>query len=208
MRLLALSAATSALLTVVTAGSLRAADATLAVLAVAALTVLLTWYARLHTTDAHSGVGLVNPAAATTLAAVGRGSWSTILPVYAAHVVGAVLGGLGALGLGDRWGEPLVFDADDVVVAGAGAAVVGLVVAWTTLALDAGGPDALGAVPVAVAGGLLPIGLLSAFSPAIALGLAAADLLSWEIALVAAGSGLLAAAVGGWIVGFLLPADE
>ncbi|MGB9012036.1 MAG: hypothetical protein WCB95_04115, partial [Aeromicrobium sp.] len=100
------------------------------------------------------------------------------------------------------------FDADDHVIAGVGAAIVGLVGAWSTLALDASGPDALAAVPVAVAGGILPLGLIGTFSPSVVLGLAAADLLAWDVALVAAGSGLLAAAVGGWIVGFLIPAAD
>ena len=158
MRLLALSAAMSALLTVVTAAALRASDPVLAVLAASAVTVLLTWYARLHADDDHPALGLVNPASATTLAAVGRRSWSTLLPTWTAHVVGAVLGGVAALGLGDRWGDPLLFDADDLVIAGVGAAVVGLVGAWATLALDASGPDALAAVPVVVAGGVLPLG--------------------------------------------------
>lgn len=208
MRLLSLSAAVSALLTVVAAASLRASDPTLAVLAVAAVTVLLTWYARLHADEDHPSLGLVNPAAATTLAAVGRRSWSTLLPNWTAHALGAVLGGLGAQALGSRWGDPLIFDADDLVVAGVGAAIVGVLVAWTTLAIDASGPDALAAVPVAAAGGILPLGLVGTFSPSVVLGLATADLLSWDVALVAAGSALLAAAVGGWIVGLLLPAAD
>ena len=208
MRLLGLSAAMSALLTVVTAAALRASDPTLAVVAVAALTVLLTWYARLHVDGDSPAIGLVNPAWATTLAAVGRRSWATLLPLWTAHVLGAVLGGVAALGLGERWGDPLIFDADDLVIAGVGAAVVGLVGAWSTLALDASGPDALAAVPVAVAGGVLPLGLVGAFSPSVVLGLAAADLLAWDVALVAAAAGLLAAAVGGWIIGFLLPTPD
>lgn len=208
MRLLALSATLSALTTFVAAAALRASDPTVAVLAVAAVTVLLTWYARLHTDENNPALGLVNPAAATTLAAVGRRSWATVLPVCTAHVVGAVLGGAAALGLADRWGTPLIFDADDLVVAGVGAAVVGLLVAWTTLALDASGPDALAAVPVLVAGAILPLGLVGAFSPAVVLGLAAADLLTWDVALVAAGAGIVAAAVGGWAIAFLLPTGD
>lgn len=208
MRLLALSALLSAVTTFVTAAALRASDPALAVLAVAALTVLLTWYARLHADADHPALELVNPAAATTLAAVGRRGWATVLPVCTAHVVGAILGGAGALALADRWGTPLIFDADDLVVAGAGAAVVGLLVAWTTLALDASGPDALAGIPVVVAGGILPLGLVGAFSPAVVLGLATADLIAWDVALVAAGAGLAAAVVGGWIVGLLLPASD
>ncbi|MGB9011588.1 MAG: hypothetical protein WCB95_01840, partial [Aeromicrobium sp.] len=86
MRLLGLSAAMSALITIVTAAALRASDPALAVIAVAAVTVLLTWYARLHADDDHPVLGLANPASATTLAAVGRRSWSTLLPTWTAHV--------------------------------------------------------------------------------------------------------------------------
>jgi hypothetical protein len=197
----------SALVTVVAGGALRASDPVLTVAAVAAVVVLLTWYARLHADDGHPAFGLTNPAAAVTLTVVGRRPWSTLLPDLTAHTLGAVLGGLGAYALADSWGNPLIYDADDLVVAGVGGAVVGLLVAWTSLALDAGGPDALSAAPVVVAGGLLPLGLIGAFSPAVLVGLATANLIGWAVALVAAGSGLLASAVGAWLVGLLLPTE-
>lgn len=206
MRLLALSSAMSALLTIITVVALHADDAVLAVAAVAATAVLLTWYAHLHTTEERSSIGLVNPAGAVALAAVGRRDWSTLLPVVVAHVVGGVAGGaLGKL-LDDRLGTPLVFDADDLVVAGVGAALVGLVGAWTTLALDGGAADGLAALPVAI-GGALPIGLVASFSPAVTIGLGVTGLLEWDVVAVAAGACLVASAVAGWAVGFLLPTE-
>ena len=201
-----LTAATlmSAVTTLVTAMALRAADATLAVVAVAALAVLLGWYAQLHSSDEQSGLGLANPAAVTTLAVVGRRPWSTVLPVVAAHVVGAVLAGLAALALEDRLGDTLVFGTPGLVLAGVGAGLVGLVGAWATLAADAGASEALLAVPVLVGGALLPLGLLVAFQPAAVLGFATAGILPWDVALTAAGGTVLGSAVGAFAVSVLV----
>lgn len=206
-RLLVIPVLTSALLVFVAAMALRAAEATLAVAAVAAVTVLFTWYARLHSTDEQSSAGLVNPASALTLAVVGRRPWSTLLPTVAAHVVGAVLGGLGALALEDQLGDTLVFADPSLVLAGTGAALVGLLGAWTTLAIDAGGPDATAAVPAVISGAVLPLGLVTAFHPAAVIGLATAGLLPWDAALVAAASVLAASIVGAYAVSALVPAD-
>jgi hypothetical protein len=193
-RLLAVAVLMSATLTLVTAMALRAADATLAVVAVAALVVLLTWYAQLHSTDEHAAAGLVSPASAVALAVV-------------AHVVGGVVGGLAALVLDDRLGETLVFAEPGLALAGIGAAVVGVVGAWTTLAVDGRGPEALSAVPVAVGGAVLPIGLLAVFQPAVVVGLATANLVPWDVALVAATVALVASAVGAYAVSALVPAE-
>lgn len=206
-RLLVVATLMSATLTLVTAMALRAADATLAVVAVAALVVLLTWYAQLHSTEEHSGAGLANPASAVALAVVGRRPWATLLPALVAHLVGGVLGGLAALALDDRLGQTLVFADPSRVVAGVGAAVVGVLVAWTTLAVDGRGPEALSAVPVAVSGAVLPLGLLAAFQPAVVLGLATASLVPWDVALVAAAASLVASAVGAYAVSALVPAE-
>ena len=108
-RYLSIAALLSALTTLVAAMALRAADATLAVAAVAAVAVLFTWYAQLHSTAEQSSVGLANPAATVALAVVGRRPWLTVLPAVAAHVVGAVAGGLVALALDDPLGDMLVF---------------------------------------------------------------------------------------------------
>lgn len=206
-RLLIIPVLTSALLTFVAAMALCAADATLAVAAVAAVTVLFAWYAQLHSTQEHSSAGLINPAAALTLAVVGRRPWSTLLPVIAAHVVGAVLGGLGALGLEDRLGGTLVFADPGLVLAGTGAAVVGLIGAWATLAIDAGGPEATAAVPAILGGAVLPLGLIAVFHPAATIGLATAGLVPWDVALTAATSTLVASVIGAYAVSLLVPAE-
>ncbi|MET0767084.1 MAG: hypothetical protein ABWX57_09120 [Aeromicrobium sp.] len=206
-RLLVIAASMSAMITLVSAMALRAADATLAVVAVAALVVLLTWYAQLHATEEHSSVGLANPAAAVTLAVVGRRPWATLLPAVVAHAVGGVLGGLLALVLEDRLGDTLVFTDPSLVLAAVGAALVGLVGAWTTLSIDGGGSEALSAVPVLVGGAVLPLGLLAVFQPAVVIGLATAGLVPWDVALVAAGTVLGASAVGAYTVSVLVPAE-
>ena len=207
MRPLTTGALTSAILTFVTALALRATDATIAVAAVAVAVILLSWYAQLGSDDDVSTLDTTNPAVATTLAVVGRRPWGTILPCYAAHVVGAVIGGFGALALDSRLPEPLVYDASGLVVAGVGGAVVGLIGAWATLAVDGGGPIALSAAPVAVAGAL-PLGLLGAFSPAVVIGLATAELLPWSAAGCAAAAALLASAVGAWAASVLVPPSD
>jgi hypothetical protein len=206
-RLLIIPALTSAVLTLVAAMALRAADATLAVAAVAAVAVLFTWYAQLHASDDHAAGDLVNPASVLTLAVVDRRPWATALPVVAAQVVGAVLGGLAALGLDDQLGDTLVFGTPGLLLAAAGAAVVGLVGAWTTLAVDAGAHEATAAVPVLVGGAVLPLGLLVAFHPAAVVGLATAGLVPWDVALVAAGTTLVASVVGAYAVTALVPAE-
>jgi hypothetical protein len=195
----------SALTTLVAAMALRAADATLAVAAVAAVAILFTWYAQLRSSDDESSLGLASPASAVTLAVVGRRPWSSLLPEIAAHVVGAVLGGLAVLGLDDRLGDTLVFGTPGLVLAGVAAAVVGLLGSWTTLAIDAGGHEASAAIPVVVGGAALPLGMLTVFQPAAILGLATAGVMPWDVALVAAASALVAAAVGAYAVSLLVP---
>lgn len=206
-RQLSMSALVSALMTLVAAMALRAADATLAVAAVAVVAVLFTWYSQLHSGEEQSSIGLANPAATVTLAVVGRHPWSTVLPTLAAHVVGAVLGGLLALVLEDRLGDTLLFATPGLVLAGTGGAVVGLIGAWATLAIDAGGPEAGAAIPAIVSGAVLPLGLLTAFHPAAVVGLATAGLMPWDVALVAAGSVVAASLVGAYVVSLLVPAE-
>ncbi len=205
MRLLSMAGLLSALLTLVSAFALRAADATLAVAAVAAVAVLFTWYAQLHSSDERSTLGLANPAAVLTLAVVGRRPWATILPALAAHIVGAVVGGFAALALDDRLGDTLVFTQPGLVVTAVGAALVGVIGAWTTLSIDGGGPEALAGVPAIVGGAILPLGLLAVFHPAAVIGLATAGLVPWDVALVAAGTTLAAAIVGAYAVSALVP---
>jgi hypothetical protein len=205
MRLLSMAALLSALLTLLSALALRAADATLAVAAVAAVAVLFTWYAQLHSSDERSTLGLANPAAVLTLAVVGRRPWATILPALAAHTVGAVVGGFAALALDDRLGDTLVFTQPGLVVAAVGAAIVGVIGAWTTLSIDGGGPEALASIPAIVGGAVLPLGLLTVFQPAAVIGLATAGLVPWDVAGVAAGTTLVASIAGAYAVTLLVP---
>lgn len=206
MRPLATGALSSAVLTFLTALALRAADPAVAALAVAAAVVLLGWYAQLGSDDGRSTLDGSGPGVAMTLAVVGRRPWGTILPCWTAHVLGAVVAGFAAQALASHLPEPLPYDADGLVVAGVGGAVVGLLSAWATLAVDGGGPIALLAAPVAVAG-TLPLGLLGVFSPAVVLGLATAELLAWDAAAVAAGAALIASGLGAWLVSALVPAN-
>lgn len=207
MRKPILGALFSALLTLTAAMALRAADATIAVAAVAAVAVLFTWYAQLHSTEERGTLGLANPASAVSLAVVGRRPWGTLLPVLAAHTIGAVLGGLAALGLEDRLGDTLVYTQPSLVVTAVGAALVGVIGAWATLSVDGGGHEAVSAVPVVVGGAVLPLGLLAAFQPAAVIGLATAGLVAWDVALVAAGVVLAASAVGAYAVSLLVPQE-
>jgi glycerol uptake facilitator-like aquaporin len=206
-RSLSIAALLSALTTLVAAMALRAADATLAVAAVAAVAVLFTWYAQLHSTAEQSSVGLSNPAATVALAVVGRRPWATVLPAVAAHVVGAVAGGLLALVLDDQLGDTLVFTDPGLALTAVAAVLVGVLGAWTTLSIDGGGPEALAAVPTVVGGAILPLGLLTVFHPAAVIGLATAGLVPWDVALVAAGAALVGAAVGAFTASVLVPVD-
>ena len=206
-RYLSIAALLSALTTLVAAMALRAADATLAVAAVAAVAVLFTWYAQLHSTAEQSSVGLANPGATVALAVVGRRPWLTVLPAVAAHVVGAVAGGLVALALDDPLGDTLVFADPGLALTAVGAAAVGVLGAWTTLGIDGGGPEALSAVPAVVGGAILPLGLLTVFHPAAVVGLATAGLVPWDVALVAAGATLVGAAAGSFVATLLVPVD-
>src|SRR4051794_19944678 len=102
MRALSVAAILAALTTFVAALALRAPDATIAVLAVAAMAVVVTWLAGLHSDDEESGLTLTSPAATLALSLVGRANRAMILPMIAAQVVGAVLGGLAANALDSR----------------------------------------------------------------------------------------------------------
>ena len=109
MRPLSVALVLAAVTTFVAALALRAPDATIAVLAVGAIAVVITWLAGLHSTEEESGLALTSPAAALALALVGRANRAAVLPLIAAQVVGAVIGGLAANGLNSRLGDTLVF---------------------------------------------------------------------------------------------------
>ncbi len=207
MRSLTVAALLAAITTFVAALALRAPDATLAVLAVAAVSVLTTWVATLHTTEDESGLALASPAAAVTLSLVGRRSSGFLLPIIAAQVVGAVLGGLAALGLDDRLGGSLVWAEPTRVVTGIVVAVLAILAAWVLLAIDGGEHAAWAAVPPVIAGASLGVGLAVALNPAAVLGLATAGLLSWTTAGIVAGAGIIAAAVGAFAITLVTPAE-
>ena len=207
MRSLTVAALLAAITTFVAALALRAPDATLAVLAVAAVTVLTTWVATLHTTEEESGIALTSPAAAVTLTLVGRRSPTFLLPLIAAQVVGSILGGLAALGLDDRLGGSLVWSEPTRVVTGVVIAVLAILAAWVVLAIDGGEHAAWAAVPPVLAGASLGVGLAVALNPAAVLGLATAGLVSWTIAGIAAGAGLVASAIGAYAITLVTPPE-
>lgn len=207
MRSLSAAAILSALTTFVAALALRAPDATLAVIAVAAFVVLTTWIASLHTTDRESGLALLSPAAAVTLVLVGRRSTGLLLPLVAAQVVGAVGGGFAALGLEDELAGTLVWDDPSRIAAGIVVGVLSLIASWVLLALDSGETAGWSALPPVLAGATLGVGLAVALNPAAVLGLATAGLVSWSIAGIAAVAGLVGAAVGAYAMALVTPPE-
>lgn len=207
MRSLTVAAILAAITTFVAALALRAPDATLAVLAVAAVVVLTTWVAALHTTDDESGLALANPAAAVTLALVGRRSPTLLLPLIAAQVVGAILGGLAALGLDDLLGGSLVWSDPTYTATAIVVALLAVLAAWALLAVDGGESTAWAAVPPLLVGASLGIGMAVALNPAAVLGLATAGLVSWPTAGIAAAVGLVGSAIGAYAITLVTPPE-
>lgn len=187
--------------------ALRAPDATVAVLAVAAVAVLTTWVSTLSTTEDESGIALTSPAAAVTLVLVGRRSGAMLMPLIAAQVVGAVLGGLAALGLDDQLGGSLVWSDPTRTATAVVVAVLAVLAAWVLLAIDGGEHPAWAAVPPVLAGASLGVGLAVALNPAAVLGLATAGLVSWTIAGIAAGAGIVAAVIGAYAITLVTPPE-
>lgn len=207
MRTLSVAAVLATLTTFVTALALRAADATMAVLAVAALAVLVTWIAGAHTTDEESGLALTSPAAVVALTLVGRRSPTMFLPLIAAQVLGAVIGGFAALGLDDKLGDTLVFTQPGLVVAGVVTGVLAVIGAWVLFAIDGEVHEAYAAVPPVLTGAMLPLGMVTALNPAAMLGVATAGLVPWDVALTASGAALIGAAVGAYTMSLLSPEE-
>ncbi|MBC7630032.1 hypothetical protein [Aeromicrobium sp.] len=207
MRTLSVAAILAALTTFIAALALHAADATTAVLAVAAITVFVTWIARLHTDDEGSGLALISPAAAVALTLVGRRGAALILPLVAAQVLGAVLGGFAALALGDRLGDTLVFTDPSMLVAGVVTGVLAVVGTWVLFAIDGEAHEAYAAVPTVMTGAVLPLGFIAALNPAVILGIATAGLVPFDIALVAAASALVGAAIGAYTMALVAPVE-
>ena len=83
--------------------------------------------------------------------------------------------------------------------------MLAILAAWVLLAIDGGEHAAWAAVPPLLAGASLGVGLAVALNPAAVLGLATAGLLSWTTAGIAAGAGLVAAAVGAYAITLVTP---
>ncbi|MDX6277696.1 MAG: hypothetical protein QOJ72_1824 [Nocardioidaceae bacterium] len=207
MRTLSVAAILAALTTFAAALALRAPDATVAVLAVAGMAVVVTWLAGLHSTDEESGLALTSPAAALALTIVGRANRALILPLFAAQVVGAVIGGLAANGLDSRLGETLVFTQPDRLVTGIVVGVLAIIGTWVLFAIDGAVNEAYAAVPPILTGAALPLGMTTALNPAVIIGIATASLVPWSVALVAAGAGLVGAVIGAYTMA-LVAASE
>ena len=207
MRKLVAAALFAALSTFVVALSLRAPDATVALLAVAGITVVVTWLAGQHSTEEESGLALANPASAVALTLVGRSSSATILPLIAAQLVGAVVGGFAALGLENKLGQTLIWSEPRLLATGIAVGVLGILATWLLFAIDSQLSEAYAAIPPLLAGASLPLSLGSALNPAVILGLATADLISWEVALVAALAGLVSAVIGAYTINVISPTD-
>ncbi len=207
MRSLTVAALLAAITTFVAALALRAPDATVAVLAVGAVTVLTTWLAALHSTEEESGLALASPAAAVTLVLVGRSSTGFVLPIISAQVVGAVVGGFAALGLAGQLGGSLVWSDPTRLGTGVVVGVLAILGAWVVLAIDGGEHAAWAAVPPVLAGAALGVGLAAALSPAAVLGLAVAGLVSWTTAGIAAAAGVAGSAIGAYAISAVTPPE-
>lgn len=203
MRRYLTAAAFAAITTFVVAISLRAPEATAAIVAVAAITVAVTWLSMQHSTDEDSGLVLANPASAVAMTIVGRSGIDALLPLIASHLVGAVAGGLAALGL-DRWlGDTLVWPTPGLVATGVVVLVVGTVATWLLFAIDAQVSEAYAGLPPLLLGAALPLSLTSALNPAVVVGLATAGLLPWGVAGVAAVAAVAASVVGAYTVAWV-----
>ena len=207
MRTLAAAAVLSAVTTFSSALALRAPDATVAVATVALVTAFVTWLAALHTTEETSGLALASPAAAVTLAAVRRTPASALLPLLAAQIVGAVVAGFAALGLEGHLGGALTWTDPSPVAVGVSVGFLGLLVAWTVLAIDGGETAAWGGLGPVASASALGLGLAAALNPAVVIGIATAGIVGWLVAGIAAGVGLVAAFVGAYAIGVLTPSD-
>ena len=177
----------------------------MALLAVAGITVIVTWFAGQHSTEEESGLALANPASAVALTLVGRSNSARILPLIASQLSGAVVGGFAALGLGGKLGDTLIWSEPTLLTTGIVVGVFGIVATWLIFAIDQQVSEAYAAIPPLLTGASLPLSLGSALNPAVVLGLATANLISWDVASVAALSGLLAAVVGAYTVNVISP---
>jgi len=206
VRTLATAALHGAAVTLAVLAALRASDPVLAVAAVAVVVVVLTWFAALASDDSGSGLDVTGSLQGLVLAIVGRTAWGSVLPVLATQAVVGVAIGAGADALHDQLGPTLVVGTPSLALAGVVAALVGVLAAWVTLAVDGSAPVALVAAPVAVAGGAGPVVLVGAFHPATVLALGTAGLLAWDVVAIVVATATLGAVIGSYTVSTLLPA--
>lgn len=207
MRKLVAAALFAALTTFIVALALRAPDATLALVAVAGVTVLVTWFAGQHTTDEQSGLALANPSSTVALTLVGRSSAAIVLPLIAAQIIGAVIGGFGAFALKDKLGDTLIWSQPSLVATGVVVFVLGILGTWLLFAIDSQISEAYAAIPPLLTGAALPLSLGAGLNPAVVIGLATANLLPWDVAITAVVAGLVAAIVGAYTASVISPTD-
>jgi len=207
MRTLSAAAIFGAVTTFSSALALRAPDATVAVVATAGVIAFVTWLSALHSTEELSGLALANPAAALTLVAVRRLPGSSVLPVLAAQVIGAVIGGFAAVSLAGQLGGALTWSDPKPLATGIVVVFVGLLAAWTTLAIDGGENAGWSAVPPLTVAAALGVGMTAALNPAVAIGLATAGVVSWVTAGIAAVAALIAAFLGAHLVAAVTPRE-
>ncbi len=197
----------AAFTTFVVALALRASDATVALLAIAGITVLVTWLAGQHTTEDESGLALANPSSTVALTLIGRSSGTIVLPLIAAQVIGAVIGGVAARLLDDKLGETLIWSDPTLVATGIVVVVLGILSTWLLFAIDSQISEAYAAIPPLLSGAALPISLGAALNPAVVIGLATADLIPWDVSITAAVAGLVAAIVGAYTAAVISPTE-
>jgi len=75
------------------------------------------------------------------------------------------------------------------------------------LAIDGEVHEAYASVPPILTGASLPLGLTTALNPAAIIGLATADLVPWDVALIAAGAALVGAVIGAYAMALVTPAE-
>ena len=207
MRKLIAAALFAAFTTFVVALALRAPDATVALLAIAGITVLVTWFAGQHSTEDESGLALANPASTVALTLIGRSSSAIVLPMIAAQVLGSVVGGFAARALKDKLGETLIWSAPTLVATGVVVFVLGILATWLLFAIDSQISEAYAALPPLLSGAALPISLGAALNPAVVIGLATADLIPWDVSITAAVAGLVASIVGAYTAAVISPTE-
>lgn len=203
------AAVLSAALASVAALALRAPDPVLSVAALAAATSLVAWLAAQGSTHETSGLAAANPAWTLTAAVQQRLAWGQLLPLWAAQAVGGVAAGFGVDAVDGGLADTLTWSTPGYLAVIGVTAVVGLLSGWAVILCDARGAEPVLGLPVLVLGGILPMNLCAAMSPAALLALGVAGLVSWPVAVaaVAASATLAGTAAGAATAGWLVAVD-